>query len=191
MLRAVSQSTNLPVGDITVTGNLSVSGNETITGNLSVTGTITPGQTTGIVGTTTNNNAQAGSVGEYISSSIAAGDAVAITTGNAANVTSITLTAGDWDVTGNVLFSPNAATTITYLQAGIGTTSATFPTVPAAGGTTFLQYSSAITGVGQGLSAGTVRVLVAANTPVYLLAVSNFATNTNAAYGFIGARRRR
>ena len=67
------------------------------TPGLSSTGTITPGQTTGIVGTTTNNNAQAGSVGEYVASVITTYTNFPAT-GVFGDLTSISLTAGDWDV---------------------------------------------------------------------------------------------
>lgn len=56
------------------------------------------------VGTATNNNAAAGSVGEFISSVIASGGAVTQLSNAASDLTSISLTAGDWDVWGNVVF---------------------------------------------------------------------------------------
>jgi hypothetical protein len=74
-------------------GSLSGPGNLTVGGTLSVTGTITPSQTAGIVGTTTNNNANAGSVGEQIISNKLTN--VAMTSAVLVNVTSISLTAGD------------------------------------------------------------------------------------------------
>ncbi|MEF1435483.1 hypothetical protein QWU86_11715, partial [Neisseria gonorrhoeae] len=84
--------------------------------------------TAGIVGTTTNNNANAGSDGEFISSSVVVGSAVALTTNVTANVTSITLTAGDWDVAGTVSINPARSTTIAAVIAGISNTTATLPT---------------------------------------------------------------
>ena len=82
------------------------------TPGLSSTGIITPGQTTGIVGTTTNNNVQAGSVGEYIESVVAS---VSFTTSGGAgnNIASISLTAGDWDVSLNCIIDNNGATITT------------------------------------------------------------------------------
>ena len=62
-------------------------------GNATFAGTVTP--TGGIVGTTTNNNAAAGCVGEYVSSAIEYASRVSLTTSTPANVTSISLTAGD------------------------------------------------------------------------------------------------
>ena len=66
-----------------------------VTGTLSATGLISPAQTVGIVGTTTNNSVQAGSVGEYVES-VVASTTSGYTSGSTVNVTSISLTAGDW-----------------------------------------------------------------------------------------------
>ena len=107
------------------TPGLSSTSNATVTGTLGVTGTITPGQTTGIVGTTTNNSAQAGSVGEYIESRVVQGSAVALTTATDTNVTSISITAGDWDVGGLIAFDGNSTTLVQNALGGASTTSAT------------------------------------------------------------------
>jgi predicted nucleic acid-binding protein len=63
--------------------------------------------------TQTNDSAAAGKVGEFITSNIVVGSAVALTTGTAANVTSVSLTAGDWDVCGEVDLSTAATTNVT------------------------------------------------------------------------------
>jgi hypothetical protein len=154
-------------------------------------GAITPSQTAGIVGTTTNNNANAGSVGEVIPSSVAVGSAVGLTTGTPANVTSILLTAGDWDVWGQVAFNPNASTTIAMVAGWINTASATQPlpsNIAAA-----LNFLSASFGTGQGqvLPTGATRLSLSATTTVYLGAQSTFGISTMGAYGYIMARRRR
>lgn len=145
-------------------------------------------QEAGIRGTTTNDNAAAGFVGEYVSSSVASGSAVAITTGSAANVTSISLTAGDWDVEGVVNFLPAGTTTQTDIVGGISQTSATLPTPPASGGYSRLQVSIPA-GAENALPVGRTRISLAGTTTIYLVARSTFAVSTNAAYGFIAARR--
>src|SRR3989304_2866533 len=93
-----------------------------------MTGGFTPGQTTGIVGTTTNNNVQAGSVGEYVESIVLFASATALTTNTAKTVTSISLTAGDWDVIGNVAFTGGTTTNVTAFRNGISTVDNTLPT---------------------------------------------------------------
>lgn len=158
----------------------------------SVTGNFTPSQTNGIVGTTTNNNANSGSVGQIISSVIASGSAVSLTTGTPANVTSIALTAGDWDVYGNVVFNPGGTTTITAIAASISATSATLGNPGAGIDQTLSQVQATLTtGSAQSLVAGASRVSVASTTTYYLVAQSSFGASTMAAYGKLWARRAR
>lgn len=145
---------------------------------------------TSLAGTTTNDNAAAGKVGEVISSNIASGSAVGLTSGATANVTSISLTAGDWDVDANVCFLPNGATTYTSVSGGVHTTSATLPNPPG-GGAIFSYNLTFTTGVGQYCPAGSVRISVSETTTVYLVAQSVFAVSTMGAYGYIKARRAR
>ncbi len=77
--------------------------------------------TSGIIGTTTNDSAAAGSVGECISNS---GSGNAPTAGQYGDVTSIALTPGDWDVSGQVMLTRAGATftSVTFF-AGFGTVS--------------------------------------------------------------------
>lgn len=141
-------------------------------------------------GTTAGGNAASGILGEYISSNVAVGSAIALTTGTAADVTSISLTAGDWDVCGNVGFSAGASTTIAALSGWIGTTSASTPTAPNSGAEATLT-GTLTTGGSNILPVGCRRVNVSITTTVYLSASSTFGTSTMAAYGFIAARRAR
>lgn len=143
-----------------------------------------------IVGVSTNSNAATGEVGEYRSSSILAGSAVALTSGVTANITSVPLTAGDWEISSTVAFAPNAATTSTSSNAGISTTSATLPTAGAENNLAAINTSFAA-GQNAVLSVGVMRLKLAAPTTVYLVAASIFAVNTMSAYGFIGATRAR
>ena len=53
--------------------------------------------TPNLVGVTSASNAAAGSVGEIISALVAVGSPVSLVNATAKNVTSISLTAGDWD----------------------------------------------------------------------------------------------
>lgn len=149
------------------------------------TGTITIAATTGIPGTTTNDSATAGNLGEFVSSAIASGSAVSLTTATAANVTSISLTAGDWDVEGNVNFSASTAT-VTGTSAGISSTSATLPT----DGTE--AYSGVQVTLLSELDSVTMprkRISIAGTTTVYLVGKSTFSAGTVTAFGAISARR--
>lgn len=84
-----------------------------------------------IRGVNTNSNAAAGVVGEIISSIIVVASGVSLTSATPANVTSIALTAGDWDISGYVYFEAIGACRIDGggipAQAGIHSTSATLP----------------------------------------------------------------
>ena len=64
---------------------------------------LTPSTTAGLVGTTAADNANAGSVGEVIATNQTSPQT--LTTGITANITSIALSAGDWDVCGEVWYS--------------------------------------------------------------------------------------
>lgn len=93
------------------------------------TGTaVSGGQLGNIAGTTTNDNAAAGNVGEFKSSVVPIGSAVTLTTsGVPVDITSISLTAGDWDVWGNVGFTGNGIVGASGWYAWTSATSATQP----------------------------------------------------------------
>jgi hypothetical protein len=153
---------------------------------IAATGTITPSQTSGIVGTTTTNNANTGSVGEYISNSTTG---TSLTTSTYTNATSISLTAGDWDVMGTCVFNPANTTQFNLLVSGISTTSAT---APLAGNRQKLQFSTTIVspgGLSEELVTPSVRISIAATTTVYLVGYCGFTTSTCTMDGYIRARR--
>lgn len=148
---------------------------------------ITFNTTTGVVGTTTNNSAAAGSVGELVSSVIPLASAVSLTSPTAANVTSISLTAGDWDVWGNVFFNNGGVATI--FAGWISTTSAT---IPNASLLTQIQANSSGTSLlATGTPVPSIPLQLSGTTTVYLSAVAVFTTSTVTACGGIYARRRR
>ena len=127
-------------------------------------------------------------MGEYVTSTVLLGSAVALTTGVAINVTSISLTAGDWNVWGTVAFAPAGTTTVSAISGSISTTTGTMATVPG-GGSSFALATTLTTGAAQSHPVGMTRISVAATTTVFLVAQSSFAVSTNAAYGIINARR--
>ncbi len=160
------------------------------TGAMNVTGKITPGQVNGIVGTTTNNNAASGSVGEFVESVVTSASPVSVTTsGVVQNVTSISLTAGDWDVEGFVGgIATNATTTVSRSQGSISTTSATHDLTAYAA----ILESTVTPGTGTPFWAAAIsrkRLSIAATTTVYLITSVSFAVSTCAAFGKINARR--
>jgi len=152
--------------------------------SLAVTGAITPSSTAGIVGTTTNDGANAGSVGEYATNSASG---VSMTSGTPATVTSVSLTAGDWDVSGAITYSPAASTTVSSIATGISTVAATLPANNT--GAYNLLVLTFATGSAQVHGTQVVRVSVASTTTVYLVGSVTFGVSTLTANGFIRARR--
>lgn len=140
-------------------------------------------------GTITNDSASSGNIGEYISSSISSGSAIALTTTVAANVTSISLTAGDWDVSITGMFTGGSTTTVNYLRGSISTTSATINGVPGSLAVSSHQAGTAFN-VGQTPTVCTnTRLSLASTTTVFLVCDASFATSTCSAFGIIQARR--
>ena len=76
-----------------------------------LTGPLTPDPVQGLVGTQTNDNAAAGSVGEWISATAAPGS-VGLSSTIVNNVTSIALTQGDWEAWGYVGVTPTTGATL-------------------------------------------------------------------------------
>ena len=150
--------------------------------------TLSGGQVGNILGTATNDSASTGYCGEFISSNIGSGSAVGITSGNTANITSISLTAGDWDVEGQVYTSLGGGTIPSSFNAGTSATSVTLNQSPTAGG---LMAFNNNTQANQswGLGTGRTRMSISGTTTVYLVFNSAFSVSTLSAYGWILARR--
>lgn len=179
-------------GAITVAGSanftsgitLPSSANASLTGNLSVTGLVTPSQTVGIKGTTTNNNANAGSIGEVLTAT-ATDASVSLLNATAKTIISVSLTAGDWNVWGVALFSAGASTTVTQQLLGINSVDNTFSSLTA----NYVACNAAFTGIGQVLATPVVRVSLASTTTYYLVGQASFGVSTMTAGGTITARR--
>lgn len=142
-------------------------------------------------GTSTNDSAAAGNIGEYMETAVAAAAAVSLTTATGADIATVALTAGDWDVEGVVAYSGNGATTVAYMIASISTVSAT-PANPEVGGYAALFGNGELvfgTLSAPGFSLSRRRISVSGTTTVYLTTFCGFAASTMKAYGIISARR--
>ena len=125
-----------------------------------------------------------GFLGEQIQSVISSGSAVSLSTGTAANVTSISLEAGVWDIYGLVQFQ--GATAGTVIQASVNTTSATIGTLgDNAVSFPFLTQASS----DLGLTIPPWRQMFTSTTTVYLVAEMTYSVGTGKAYGKIEANR--
>lgn len=163
-----------------------------VSGNVVANGSLTTSQTAGIIGTTTNNDAAAGSVGQLIETIVLVGSAVAMTSTTSVTIASVSLTAGDWDVWGEFWTSPASGTITTKVQAAISLTNNTLPTAPATN--TSLNILTGITSAGTEsitIPVASCRQSLSGTTTIYLVANTTFSVSTMGGYGKISARRRR
>lgn len=157
--------------------------------------------TTRIWGTQTNDNATAGYVGETLNCNRAQGG-TGFTSGTPGNIcstggNSITLTPGDWQVSGACGFLPSGTTSITVMDCAVSKTSATLPSAavladPSAGEIWMTHRQAAsVNGNYITFSIPSFRVSVSASTPLYLVAGATFTVSTMSGYGYLEARRMR
>lgn len=152
--------------------------------------------TAAIVGraTKTNDEAEAGEIGELIYSTVPIVSAVSLINGIAKDVTTITLTPGDWDVSGQVnrIWT---GTTCQIMSTGLGVVADTLLTQAGGSGVgpdCLIQqnqtFGTAITGT-QGQRIGPVKVSVAVDTVIHLVAKDTASAGSVSAYGTLRARR--
>lgn len=149
--------------------------------------------TSGIIGTGTDDNAAAGSVGEVNSTLVTIGSAVSLTTATPADVATLVLQPGDYDVWAEIWFVANGATVVSSIDAGINTATATLPGAPSASTSRILMPVTLDAGLAPILNLKECRISVAtaSTVTVYLVVNAAFTVNTLAAYGVLQARRRR
>lgn len=142
-------------------------------------------------GETTTGSATAGNIGEYVESVIASASKVALVTATPKTITSISLTAGDWDVDLMGYILPAATTATTLATASIATTTNILDTTPGKFQSFQLTSGTFIAGNEIGLAIPPYRLSLSGTTTVFFVARSDFTTSTSAAYGIIRARRLR
>jgi hypothetical protein len=142
----------------------------------------------GIVGTATNDSADALNVGEVVMSSITSPTNYPAT-GTFGDLTSISLTAGDWDIAA-VTQQTTPGTMTGETRLGISTTSgnsATGLTI----GYNRLTFPNATATADSGASIPMYRLQLSSTTTVYLKFFTEYTAGTPKALGTIIARRRR
>lgn len=117
--------------------------------------------------------------------------AIVLSTNAAANVAAITLTAGDWDVTGIISFVPANTTSVTVVLGSFSQSSGGLDVTPGRitdppMGTVVYSGATAIHS-----PMPTCRLSLAAPTTLYLVAFATFTVAANVGYGMIRARRMR
>ena len=158
----------------------------------------TPNQ---VIGTGTNDNAAAGIVGEFITTTVAVGSAITLFTVTVSNIATITLTSGDWDVSAVIDFNLTGATA-TDFRGGPSLTINVLPTQP--GGTTgngtlgtdaliinpsnFITITDLLTLI---IPPVRVQVSSAGTAQVFLSVQPTFSVGSMTGFGTIRARRMR
>jgi hypothetical protein len=143
-------------------------------------------------GTTTNDNALPGMIGEYLLSDIPKVSSVGLTNNVTANIATIALTAGDWDVWINGALMGVTATALGNANFYISSTSLGGNNTN--GAVARLAYNPATAPFASGdltLDIGPWRVSLAAPATYYFTALCGFASGALSAYGCIQARRAR
>lgn len=140
--------------------------------------------THGIVGTTTNDNAAAGYVGELLTASASG---INLTTGVVTNIVSLAVPGGDYDAWGVVEYQSAAGTTTTVFSTCVNNVSATLSSKRT-------QFSGLIFGTGADnffpSPADRFSFVVGGGT-IYLIGFAAFSGGTMTCSGNIIARRRR
>lgn|ERR1041385_628449 len=150
------------------------------------TGVNTFTSTTTLTGVTDASDATAGKVGEVVRSR--AGNVTASSSGQAYDVTSITLTAGDWDISCGEGFAAGSGTT-NYVRGGIGTASGTSQTGMVEGDSE-IDTAPPTANYDTGISVANFRTSITTSTTYYLKSVISWTGGTApAANGRISARR--
>ena len=136
----------------------------------------------------------ASQIGEFKSSTVAVGSPVSETTATPVDVTSLSLTAGDWEVSGQI-DRVLTGTTATIYGGGLGVTTATLLTQAGGSGvgtdcltTQSATFGTTVTG-NYATKIGPVRVQLSATTTIYMIAADTFSAGSVGVYGTLRARR--
>ena len=136
-----------------------------------------------LAATATNDNASAGNLGEILESTAATST---LSSGVTTNCTSLTLTAGDWELFGEFFGSGTGSPSVTQVIMGISTTSATYVNNVAQ---TFYLRGLTMTDAILGCTVGPVRVSLSASQTWYAVTNITYSGGTFATTGRLHARR--
>jgi hypothetical protein len=193
-----TNATNLQAGLIGSIPYQSAVNTTAMLANSATTGTIltataggAPAWSTDHKGTATNNDPAAGFVGEYVTGNVASASGVAITTATSANVTNISLTAGDWDIGGVVGYTLTGVTSTFSANGFLGGASTTTATLGSEG--TYFIFPADLTTKSGAMTFNipAQRISINAPTTLFLVARATFSAGTLTAWGRIYARRAR
>ena len=190
--------TGPPGADSTVPGPAGPPGaNSTVPGSQGPKGDPGPAGATGpqgppgpLTGTTTNDNAVPGNIGEFQSAQRLSTAAIALTTNVSAIIATLSLTAGDWDVWAVLGCNTTTSTGNPVVRGWINPAGgATPPSLDQFGGNAMRNPTNAATQLLMAIPA--VRISLSVTTSVTLGATVTFGNGTYAGWGQVMARRRR
>lgn len=176
-------------------GKAALTGNQTIGGVKSFTSPLV--FSAGVTGVADGSNAAAGAVGEVIRAQVLQSGAISLgSSTNVYNICGITLTAGDWQISGAKHYLPTG--NITDTLGGVSKTSATLPSVSTARGTPNAGEYLSMRNTPSGAYNNIPHIIPAyqynfsgANVSLYLVARADFSSGAVTACGYIEARRMR
>lgn len=146
--------------------------------------TAAQGQLPGIA---SNTAATAGNIGEHVSATVNSGSAVSLTTVTTVNLTSISLTAGEWDVSGSAYFTTAASTNIAFLYASSSPTTLTLSGTP---GQYVQQQLNFVPGAGVNtLNLNPFRFSLSGTTTIFFTIQGSFTVSTLTVFGYLRATR--
>lgn len=132
-------------------------------------------------GVTDASNAAAGIVGQVLTNNATLSS---ISSGSYTVMATLSLPAGDWDVSGTLNFELGSGTTATLIQGGLNTVNNNTPGFPYQ-----TRHAGSMSGGGQDRALPIRRFSISATTTIYLVAITFFSGGTMAGNGFIYARR--
>jgi hypothetical protein len=142
-----------------------------------------------IPGSANNDSANAGNLGEIISSSVVQGSAVVMSNNADVNLTSITLTPGRWTVFVDGVFLLGSSTTVTNINISISTTTGAKDLTAGIFGQLSFPTGTVLGTSNTVVKAGPRTIAVAANTPIYGVGNALFGVSTVSLWGKLWAVR--
>lgn len=134
---------------------------------------------------TTDSSGNVTAVSGYVTGAVVSGSAISLTTATGANVTSISLGAGTWDVSGNINFSASTAT-VTGTSGGITSTTATVPTD---GTEVYSGVQVTLLSENDSVTIPSKRFTLGGTTTIYLVGKCTFSAGSVSAFGSITAKQ--
>lgn len=148
----------------------------------------TPTNGVSIIGVSSGVNAAAGFVGQYIESVVS--NILYPASGSYGDITSIALTAGDWDVTALLEFDPTTATAIQSTLVGVSATSGNSGSGLTGGGNrAYFNPTAAGSGNLASASVPNFRVSISGSATYYLKVFATYGTAGPRANARLSARR--